>query len=354
MSTAIKKYQNTSALAIQEQEELKAGVEAASDYYSQSLAPSTKRAYITQWRAFESWCIGKNLQTLPAEIPTIAAYLSFRAKHSFTGRDGTEYAPLSLSSLKLALASINRMHVSAIDPITNQPYPPPRNHPDIKHMMLGIARTIGQEPNKKEPLPIEELENLVSTFDLDNKWDVQAKAILLLGIYTGMRRSEIVALDIDSLIWHSPNTFKVKVGRSKTNPTGEGDYRPVGAVANEVLCPIRAMKAWILAGKIEEGPLFRSRYGHRLSDRAVARLVKKAIEAIGKDPDRFAGHSLRSGFATGLRKRGKDILDIAEAGKWKHLETARGYVRVVDEESGGFSRLLAGEERDTPLMDKLK
>lgn len=52
-----------------------------------------------------------------------------------------------------------------------------------------------------------------------------------------------------------------------------------------------------------EGAAFRSidRHGNikeRLSDKAVALVVKRYAEAVGLDASQYAGHSLRSGFAT--------------------------------------------------------
>jgi len=43
------------------------------------------------------------------------------------------------------------------------------------------------------------------------------------------------------------------------------------------------------------------RHGHlktQLSDKAVALIVKRYAAAVGLDPAQYAGHSLRSGFAT--------------------------------------------------------
>lgn len=44
------------------------------------------------------------------------------------------------------------------------------------------------------------------------------------------------------------------------------------------------------------------RHGHvgrsQLSDKAVARIVKRTLQQAGLDPAGYAGHSLRAGFAT--------------------------------------------------------
>ena len=63
------------------------------------------------------------------------------------------------------------------------------------------------------------------------------------------------------------------------------------------------MLAWLEASGLEDGPLFRSiarnwTMGGRLSDKGVALVVKRRAKAAGLDPTRYAGHSLRAGFAT--------------------------------------------------------
>jgi integrase len=71
-----------------------------------------------------------------------------------------------------------------------------------------------------------------------------------------------------------------------------------------VLCQVRC---------ITQGPLFRGidRHGHLQAERlhpcSVARIVKRCAERAGLDPEKFAGHSLRAGFATTAAKRGKSL-----------------------------------------------
>ena len=75
-------------------------------------------------------------------------------------------------------------------------------------------------------------------------------------------------------------------------------------------CPVRALKAWLTAAEIAEGPIFRKvdRYGHvgtaPLSGQAVADIIKARATAAGRDPASFAGHSLRRGHVTSAAKAG--------------------------------------------------
>jgi integrase len=75
-------------------------------------------------------------------------------------------------------------------------------------------------------------------------------------------------------------------------------------------CPVLALDAWLNVSGITEGSLFRpvNRHGHvgdvRLSGEAVAIVVKERAEAVGLDPNRYSGHSLRAGLATSAATAG--------------------------------------------------
>ena len=80
---------------------------------------------------------------------------------------------------------------------------------------------------------------------------------------------------------------------------------------------------------IDTGPAFRSvdRHGRlaakRLSDRAVADMVKRRALAAGLD-GAFAGHSLRAGFATEGYAQGTPELAIMRHGRWRSASVMRG------------------------------
>jgi hypothetical protein len=71
---------------------------------------------------------------------------------------------------------------------------------------------------------------------------------------------------------------------------------------------VRALRAWLDASAITDGPIFRrvSRTGAVSSPLSppVALIVKCRVAAAGLDPKTFAGHSLRSGFATQAARDG--------------------------------------------------
>ncbi len=154
------------------------------------------------------------------------------------------------------------------------------------------------------------VEDLWSILDRtgDSIRDQRDRALLLIGFAGGLRRSELVGLDLTDLEFVREGLI-VTLRRSKTDQEGRG--RRIGIPhARGRWCPVRELQAWIEAAEIEEGSLFRSlRKGgfvldDRLSGEAVSALIKRHVRGIGLEPAKFSGHSLRAGFVTSAARAG--------------------------------------------------
>jgi len=99
-------------------------------------------------------------------------------------------------------------------------------------------------------------------------------------------------------------------------------------------CPVRALRAWLATSAIDDGPLFRAvdRVGRisksRLTARIVGERVKEMSARTGLDPQSYAAHSLRSGFATSAARANKSEAAIMRQGRWKSIPVARRYIRA--------------------------
>ena len=96
-----------------------------------------------------------------------------------------------------------------------------------------------------------------------------------------------------------------------------------------------AVRAWLDAAAVVEGPLFRSvdrgRIGaERMDGGSFARMLKRRAEAAGLDPKLFSGHSCRRGFATSADEAGADLQSIAGQLRHAKLDTTRGYTEAGD------------------------
>lgn len=65
----------------------------------------------------------------------------------------------------------------------------------------------------------------------------------------------------------------------------------------------------------------------RLSDKAVALIVKRAAAAVGLDPAQYASHSLRAGFATAAAAAGASERAIMAQTGHRSVTTLRRYIR---------------------------
>jgi integrase len=65
----------------------------------------------------------------------------------------------------------------------------------------------------------------------------------------------------------------------------------------------------------------------RLSGDAVAQIVKRLVGAVGQDPVRYGGHSLRAGFATSAAAAGVEERVIADQTGHRSLDVLR-YIRL--------------------------
>jgi integrase len=166
----------------------------------------------------------------------------------------------------------------------------------------------------------------------DTTIDVRDRALLLLGFAGAFRRSELVSFNVDD-VRVVANGLEVTLRRSKTDQEGEGRLIGVPYGSNPATCPVRAMRAWLDRSEMLDGPLFRAvdRGGNvgptRLTAAAVALIVKRHAQRIGLDPARFAGHSLRAGFATSAALAGVDALEISRQTGHKSLSMVQRYTR---------------------------
>jgi len=104
------------------------------------------------------------------------------------------------------------------------------------------------------------------------------------------------------------------------------------------------VQAWLAAATIKDGPIFRAvdRFGRvqpgRLSDKGVARTVKRWAAKAGLDPTRYAGHSLRAGLATSAAAAGVDERKIA-------AQTGHQSLLMSSETRGVLTSVRAGSAR---------
>src|SRR3984893_4564939 len=158
-----------------------AELELASDFANASKAKSTQAAYSSDFRIFDAWCRERGLTALPAMPATVCAFLAAQAGL------GKRASPLGRR-----LAAIGYFHRLANEPS-------PVGDETIKATLAGIRRSIGAAPVRKLPV----MPDLAIAMAADTKSlrAVRNRSIVLLGFASAMRRSEIVALNVEDIEW---------------------------------------------------------------------------------------------------------------------------------------------------------
>ena len=146
-------------------------------------------------------------------------------------------------------------------------------------------------------------------------------AILMLFLNCGIRRSELVGLNLTD------------VYEDRIRVVGKGNkerFVYFGAACRKAIdeyLPERNKK--FLS---DNRALFGSRDNNRISVTAVHRLVKKALLQAGLDPDQFSAHKLRHTAATMMLSGGVDVKTVQEVLGHENLNTTQIYTHIENTE----------------------
>lgn len=266
-----------------------------------SKSDNTLKAYLADWNDFNYWCQTMHTRSLPATAETVVNYINDLADHA------------TANTIARRLSAISENHRAAGYVNDN-----PIISPLVKSSLAAIKREKGIVQHPKKPLLLEDLALLEPHFAPFGITGIRDKALLFLGFSGAFRRSELVALTYDDLTFSSDGVT-IRIKRSKGDQEGSGEMIAIPYRNNTDLCTVTALKRWLQYAPITSGPIFRpisktKKVGiTQLSDKSVALIVKKYTALAGLDPKRFAGHSLRRGFATSAAQH-----DVAERQIMKH------------------------------------
>jgi site-specific recombinase XerD len=291
---------------------LAAADERAHDYARASKAENTIRAYRRGWADFTAWCAAHGLPALPAEPRTVAYYLS--------GLGGVVKA----STIQQRVSAIAQAHKTA-------GHASPTSDQAVRLVLQGIRRTHGTAQQGKAPAVVDDLRRMVAALP-ESTIGVRDRALLLLGFAGALRRSELVGLDVGD-VRGTGDGLVVTIRRSKTDQEGQGREIGVPYGSTPATCPVRAVRAWLAVRAVEGPALFcridrhGAQHAGRLSDRAVALVVKRCAERAGLDPANYAGHSLRAGLATSAAAADVPERVIAQQTGHRSMVVLRRYIR---------------------------
>jgi integrase len=304
----------------------------ANAYAAQAKSENTRRAYQTDWLAFEVWCAVQGAEPMPAAPETVLAYLVDAA--------GT----VKVATLQRRLSAIKEAQRFG------------GHHLDITSAMFrdtwkGIRNAHGAPPVQKSALVTALLRRALENLP-DSLMGIRDRALLLIGFAAALRRSELAGVEVvhrpgADWIEETDEGLTVHLSKSKGDQEGRGQVVGIPYGANLETCPVRSFRAWLQTSQIKVGPAFRgiNRHGQiaadALSDHSVALIVKRAIvageiangasiQAAVATAGKFAGHSLRAGLATSAAANDVPGHLIQRQLRHSKFDTTARYIRSAE------------------------
>lgn len=281
-------------------------------YLKAATSDNTRKAYRSDIKHYEQWG-----GLLPATPEKIIQYLQIFADK------------LNSRTLSRRLIAIKHWH-------TYQGFSDPTTHPLVTKTMVGITRIHGKPKNKAPPLSPEDLIKMVQALsETSTLMDIRDIAILQIGYFGALRRSEIVKIHYEHINWQREG-IEILLFHSKTDQTNEGQFCVI-PYGNEVLCPVKALESWLDKSSIQEGPIFRRIFKNNLlSHEALTPLsINHVIQRTAKlakisYANKLSPHSLRRGLATNAAIANTPIKTIMQAGRWKQVNTVMEYIEASE------------------------
>ncbi|MDH1270447.1 tyrosine-type recombinase/integrase [Rhizobium pusense] len=277
----------------------------ARGYVEAASSINTRKAYASDWKHFSAWCRRSSLSPLPPHPQTVGLYITACA----SGAAERGLKANSVATIERRLSSISWNYAQrglSLD----------RKDRHIATVMAGIRNSHARPPVQKEAVMAADIIAMLETLNRGTLRGMRDRAMLLIGYAGGLRRSEIVGLDLkadqteDGRGW-----IEILDKGMLVTLRGKTGWREVefGRGSSDATCPVATVETWIKFAKLAHGPLFRRVTGQgksvgseRLNDKEVARLVKRTAMAAGIRGDlaeierqfKFSGHSLRAGLAS--------------------------------------------------------
>ena len=281
-----------------------------------AYAPSTIRAYRSDFAEFIAFCESKALDVFPPHPVTLADFIGHVSEK---GR--------SSATIRRAIAGISTI-------FRLNRLPDPSKDPEVIIAMKRMHRKLGRASTQAQAITANVLEKLLATIGNTDR-GIRDRALLLIAYDTLCRRSELVSLQIQDVKTVEKDGKKhttILLRRSKTDQESAGRWLHLSERAQS------ALKQWLEIIKECEGPLFRGITNNhkttgQLGAGQVNRIYKKTARNAQLDEnliERISGHSCRVGAAQDLVSSGASLPIIMSKGRWSKTDTVMRYVEHIN------------------------
>ncbi len=188
---------------------------------------------------------------------------------------------------------------------------------------VALVRTPKQEKRLPRFLEYEQVKRLLETPPVDNWLGARDRAIMETLYSTGIRVSELVALNMDDVDFLGEVVHVRGKGKKER-------IAPIGSSALQVIqhyMEFRNKRAQSNPN-FDSKVLFVNKHGRRLSTRSVRRKMDKYLKMAGLDPQ-ISPHTLRHSFATHMLNNGADLRSVQELLGHQSLSTTQVYTHLT-------------------------
>ncbi len=190
---------------------------------------------------------------------------------------------------------------------------------------VASIRTPKQERHLPKFLEIEQVKRLLETPDDATLLGCRDRAMLETLYSTGVRVSELVALNI----------LDVDMPGESLRVRGKGRKERVSPIGPTAVTAIRRYldmrNADPRSAAFDQQALFVNKHGQRLSTRSVRRKLDKYLVQCGLDPS-ISPHTLRHTFATHMLNNGADLRSVQELLGHQSISTTQIYTHVTTQQ----------------------
>ncbi|RCW94932.1 site-specific recombinase XerD [Marinomonas foliarum] len=228
-----------------------------------------------------------------------------------------------LASTEKAPATINT-YLSALKGVALEAWTMKQIDTDSFQHIKQIRSVRGSRLTKGRALERREIRRLFDTCAGDHSaMGLRDAAILGVLLGCGLRRSEVVALDIDDMIYKD-KALKVlgKGNKERLAFVPNGSWERLERWIHEV----RGVYSGALFSRIRR---FDDVTTSRLSDQAIYHILE--MRRIESRIEKFAPHDLRRTFASAMLDNGEDIVTVKDAMGHSSINTTQKYDRRGDE-----------------------
>jgi site-specific recombinase XerD len=357
----------------------------------EAMAPETRRALRDDLGCYLGWFANEKRCALPANPEDLVRYLRWLEQ-------GRGFKPATLTRRVASVSRIHRMlglctrdNLPTRSAMVADALKATRRRKGAQQRQAAAIR-LGVPMNPQDEVEGVTLTMLLSACGSDLQ-GLRDGALLAVAFETGLRVSELAAIQIAQIDPQRDGRGILAIGKTKTDQEGEGRFAWLSTDT------MRRIGAWISAAKLEEGPLFRRvgvnkrqgrparppqayhsipghtrhwqarlagspaqapRVRYSIGDGPLTRqgiyaiykrlvwaaidegLVEVAPGRAGALVRSISTHSMRVGLTQDLFASGEDGAGVCQAIGWKSVTTALRYVRKQSVKGGAVSRVFDG------------